>query len=182
MKLLIASDIHGSIPSCQKLLEAYAREKADKMVLLGDYLYHGPRNSLPEAYGPDSVIGMLNGAREHILAVRGNCDAEIDQMLLKFPTGSDSMTLFIDGLTLFATHGHLFNEDCPPPLRPGEILLHGHTHICMMKKADSGTFWVLNPGSVSLPRMNNPRTYMTYENHEFALKTLDGEMIQRMEI
>ena len=127
MKLMIASDIHGSAYYCKELLEAYKAAKADKLLLLGDLLYHGPRNDLPKDYNPKQVIAMLNDMKDEILCVRGNCEAEVDQMVLEFPVMADYMLLFLDGKTAFVTHGHNHNLDKPPPLREGDILIHGHT-------------------------------------------------------
>ena len=129
MKLMIASDIHGSAFWCRKLLEAAERENPDQLVLLGDLLYHGPRNDLPRDYCPKEVIPMLSGWKEKILAVRGNCEAEVDQMVLPFPCMADYALLAVDGKTLYLTHGHLHNVQNLPPLKPGSVFLFGHTHI-----------------------------------------------------
>ena len=133
MKLFIASDIHGDIECAKATLEAYKNEKADKLLLLGDILYHGPRNDLPSAYAPKQVIELLNGIKENILCVRGNCDTEVDQMVLSFPILADYAMIYADGLTIFATHGHNHNMEKMPPLTEGEILLHGHTHVLCAK-------------------------------------------------
>ena len=128
MKLLIASDIHGDIESAEILIEAFKKNNCDKIVLLGDILYHGPRNNLPGRYAPKEVIELLNKYSDKILAVRGNCDTEVDQMVLEFPILADYAILSLDGLTVYATHGHNYNTKTPPPLAAGDILLHGHTH------------------------------------------------------
>ncbi len=172
MKILIASDIHGSAYWCRRLMEAWDREKPERVVLLGDLLYHGPRNDLPEEYAPKQVIAMLNERRDSILCVRGNCDTEVDQMVLQFPILADYAWIAADGRRLFVTHGHIHNANNPPPLREGEILLHGHTHIPAWE--DRGTFRVCNPGSVSIPKENSPHGYMTMENGVFTWKTPDG--------
>ena len=172
MKILIASDIHGSAYWCRRLTEAWDREKPERVVLLGDLLYHGPRNDLPEEYAPKQVIAMLNERRDSILCVRGNCDTEVDQMVLQFPILADYAWIAADGRRLFVTHGHIYNADNPPPLREGEILLHGHTHIPVWE--DHGTFRVYNPGSVSIPKEGSPHGYMTMENGVFTWKTPDG--------
>lgn len=174
MKWLIASDIHGSAPCCEKLLEAFSREKADRLLLLGDLLYHGPRNDLPEGYGPKEVIAMLNREKEAIFCVRGNCEAEVDQMVLEFPILADYCLLEAAGKLIFATHGHHYNLQSPPALQRGDVLLHGHTHV--PAKEFSQGFWYLNPGSVSLPKESSPKGYMTLENGEFLWKTLPGEV------
>ncbi len=125
MKYLIASDIHGSAYYCARLLQDFAREQADRLVLLGDILYHGPRNDLPREYAPKRVIDLLNGIRQHIFCVRGNCDAEVDQLVLHFPILADYALLEAGGRLIFATHGHHYNLEHLPPLQPGDVLLHG---------------------------------------------------------
>ena len=129
MKWFIASDIHGSAYYCEKLLEAYKREEADKILLLGDVLYHGPRNDLPEGYAPKKVIEMLNAMKDEILCVRGNCEAEVDQMVLNFPVLADYAILTVEKKMIFVTHGHVYNNNNLPPIKPDDILLHGHTHV-----------------------------------------------------
>ena len=171
MKLMIASDLHGSAFYTRKLLEAYEKEQPKKLLLLGDLLYHGPRNDLPKEYAPKEVIAMLNPLAEHLLCVRGNCEAEVDQMVLDFPVLADYCILFEQGRTIFVTHGHLFGEEHPPKLHDGDILLTGHTHIpaCV----DHG-FRYLNPGSVSIPKNGSWHGYMTLEDGLFLWKDLDG--------
>ena len=176
MKLLIASDIHGDLESAELVLSAYKKEGCDKLLLLGDLLYHGPRNDLPKTYAPKAVIELLNANRDIILAVRGNCDTEVDQMVLNFPILADYSYLSLDGLSVFATHGHHHNTATPPPLREGEILLHGHTHVLKCEEFGNKN-WYLNPGSAALPKEGNPRTYMVYENRRFTVKTFDGASI-----
>ncbi len=176
MKLLIASDIHGDLDSLAKVLDAYKNEGADKLLLLGDLLYHGPRNDLPKTYAPKEVIKLLNENKDKILAVRGNCDTEVDQMVLDFPILADYAYLSLDGLSVFATHGHKFNLSSLPPLRHGEILLHGHTHVLTATEFGDGNLY-LNPGSAAIPKENNPRSYMVYENREFTVKDFDGNVI-----
>ena len=178
MKLMIASDIHGSLYYCEKMREAYEREKADKLILLGDLLYHGPRNDLPKGYDPKGVIALLNGMKSEILCVRGNCEAEVDQMVLEFPIMSDSMILYLEGRMVFATHGHLFNSERLPMLKKGDILLHGHTHVQALK--DCGDHLYLNPGPVSIPKEGNQNSYMIYENGCFAIRNLEGGEIGRL--
>ncbi len=173
MKLLIASDIHGSARWCRKLLEAWDRENPDRVVLLGDLLYHGPRNDLPEEYCPKEVLRMLNERREQILCVRGNCDTEVDQMVLEFPILAEYAWIAAEGVTIFATHGHVFHRDHLPPLKAGEILLQGHTHVPCWETVEG--IRILNPGSVSIPKQDSFRGYMTLEEGVFSWKTLDGE-------
>lgn len=172
MKLLIASDIHGDVAALDALFARYEAEKADKMLLLGDLLYHGPRNDLPAHYAPKAVLARLNEYRAHILAVRGNCDAEVDAMVLQFPIMADYAYLSIDGMTLFATHGHLFERE-GLPLGDAHYV-QGHTHVPVCKKGENGRY-ILNPGSVSLPKEGHAPTYMIFEQGKFMLKTLDGE-------
>ena len=129
MRLMIASDIHGSAFYCRQMVEAYKRERADRLLLLGDILYHGPRNDLPKDYAPKEVIAMLNPIKEHLLCVRGNCDTEVDQMVLEFPIMAEYCFLELDGQTILATHGHIWNPANPPMLKEGDILLNGHTHM-----------------------------------------------------
>ena len=173
MKWLIASDIHGSALYCRKLLGSYDRERADRMLLLGDILYHGPRNDLPEGYDPKKVIELLNGRARDILCVRGNCEAEVDQMVLRFPVMADYAVLCAGERMIFATHGHVYNSGNLPPLHNGDILLHGHTHVPACVEYDDHVY--CNPGSVSIPKENAPRGYMTLEDGVFAWKTLEGE-------
>ena len=180
MKLLIASDIHGSAHYCRQMLDAFDREGARRMLLLGDILYHGPRNDLPREYAPREVAALLNARRERILCVRGNCDTEVDQMVLAFPLLADYALIAQDGLTIYATHGHVYNAAHTPPLCPGDILLHGHTHVPAWE--DHGNFLCLNPGSVSIPKEGSPRGYMTLENGLFLWKTLEGEIWHELHI
>lgn len=173
MKLLIASDIHGSAYYCRKLLEAYKKEEADKLILLGDILYHGPRNDLPEEYAPKEVIAMLNPMKQEILCVRGNCDTEVDQIVLEFPILADYGFLYERGRMIFLTHGHVFNENHLPMLKKGDILLHGHTHVPVCREHEEYIY--MNPGSVSIPKEGSEHSYMTYEDGIFIWKNLDRE-------
>lgn len=175
MKWLIASDIHGSKYYCEKLMEAYEREGADRMLLLGDLLYHGPRNDLPKEYAPKAVIEMLNAHKDDILCVRGNCDAEVDQMVLSFPIMADYAIISRGANIIFATHGHIHNENQVPPLQKGDVLLHGHTHVQACIQHESYIY--MNPGSVSLPKENSHHGYMIFEEDTFIWKDLDGNEI-----
>ena len=168
MKWIIASDLHGSAHYCRQLLEAWKREEAPRMLFLGDLLYHGPRNDLPEGYAPKEVIALLQERQADIFCVRGNCEAEVDQMVLPFPVLADYCLLESAGHLIYATHGHHFNEDHLPPLHPGDVLLHGHTHVPVCE--DCGTFRYLNPGSVSIPKNGSCHSYMTLENGQFTWK------------
>lgn len=176
MKVLIASDIHGSAYWAGRLVDAIDREQPDRIVLLGDVLYHGPRNDLPDAYDPKGVTALLNANKNELLCVRGNCDAEVDQMVLEFPIQADYALFDLDGVTAFVTHGHLFNTAALPPHKDGDLLIHGHTHVLTVQQADGMTY--INPGSAALPKEGNPKSYMTYEGGEFAIKTLNGEVIR----
>ena len=149
MKLMFASDIHGSRSACEAVLAAYKAEGAERLVLLGDLLYHGPRNNLPDAYDPKGVIALLNGVKNELLCVRGNCDAEVDQMVLQFPIMADYALLHLDGRTAFITHGHLFNLDNLPPHKPGDLLIHGHTHVLTVQEKDGKYSVVCTIGDMS---------------------------------
>lgn len=180
MKIMFASDIHGSAWYCRRLLEAYEASGASRLVLLGDILYHGPRNDLPREYAPKEVIAMLNPLKDQIYSVRGNCDTEVDQMVLEFPVLADYGLLFIDGKTFYATHGHIYNQDNLPPVQPGDILIHGHTHL--LKAERVGDITVLNPGSVSIPKGGNPPTYGLLEDGLFSIRTLDGDIVTELKL
>ena len=180
MKLVIASDIHGSAYYCRKLMEAYEREQGDKLILLGDLLYHGPRNDLPKEYAPKEVLGMLNERKEEILCVRGNCDTEVDQMVLEFPILADYGFFYERGRMIFRTHGHVYHEGHLPMLKKGDVLLHGHTHVPACRVHE--TYVYLNPGSVSIPKEGSKHGYMIYEDGEFCWKDLNGEEYMRYEL
>ena len=171
MKLLIASDIHGSAYWCGKLMDAVDREQPDKLILLGDLLYHGPRNDLPRDYAPKQVIEMLSTRKEKIMAVRGNCEAEVDQMVLPFPCMADYAAILQENKTIYLTHGHLWNPEKLPPLESDSVFLSGHTHVKMDKLVDGVR--CLNPGSVSIPK-DGSNSYLLYENGEFTFCTLEG--------
>lgn len=175
MKIMIASDIHGSAYYCKKMVEAYRREQADKLLLLGDILYHGPRNDLPREYDPKAVIQMLNAIKEEILCVRGNCDTEVDQMVLEFPIMAEYCILYTGERMVFATHGHKFNLENLPMLKAGDVLLNGHFHVPAHKKV--GDIIYMNPGSVSIPKEESAHGYMVMEDETFTWKNLEGEEI-----
>jgi putative phosphoesterase len=168
MKIIIASDIHGSAKYCRQLLEEYKREKAEKLLLLGDILYHGPRNPLPEEYSPKDVVAMLSELKEQILCVCGNCDSEVDQMVLPFPILPHYAVVFVDGLNIYLSHGHR----AVPPLQKGDVYITGHTHVPLNVK--EGEYYHLNPGSTSLPKENSGHGYIVYENRTFTFKTFEG--------
>ena len=173
MKWMIASDIHGSAYYCRELLAAFEREQASKLLLLGDVLYHGPRNDLPRDYAPKQVIEMLNAIKEKLLCVRGNCDTEVDQMVLNFPVLADYAVLVAGERMIYATHGHVYNEQKLPPLQKGDVLLHGHTHV--PKCTEHEDYLYINPGSVSIPKENSPHGYLILEGTQLTWKNLDGE-------
>lgn len=177
MKWMIASDLHGSARCCRAMLDAFRREGAERLVLLGDLLYHGPRNDFPEEYDTRAVTALLNGVKDRLLCVRGNCDSEVDQMVLEFPMLAEYALLAPDGLTVFATHGHNYGPDNPPPLRAGDFLLCGHTHLPVRRDRSGYTY--LNPGSLSLPKEGTPHSYMTLEGGVFTWHDLfTGESFQ----
>lgn len=179
MRLFVASDLHGSEFYCIKMIEAYRREKADKILFLGDILYHGPRNDLPKGHNPKAVISLLNDMKDEILCVRGNCDAQVDQMVLDFPVLADYAVIDMGKNIIYATHGHVYNESNVPPLKKGDILLHGHTHVPVVREHDNYTY--MNPGSVSLPKENSHHGYMIIENNKFEWKDLEGNIIKTYE-
>lgn len=180
MKWMIASDIHGSALWCGRMLQALEREGADRLLLLGDLLYHGPRNDLPEGYAPKEVVAMLGGVKGKVFCVRGNCEAEVDQMVLPFPVLADYGLLEARGHLVFATHGHHYNLQAPPLLGAGDVLLHGHTHVPAKVQKDG--WWYLNPGSVSLPKEGSAHSYMTLEGGGFAWKDMDGGVYDALEL
>ena len=176
MKWMIASDLHGSAYYCRKMLEAFEREGADRLFLLGDLLYHGPRNDLPREYAPKAVIPLLNGKKEKLLCVRGNCDAEVDQMVLEFPVLADYAVLPVGQRLIYATHGHIYHVKNLPPLAPGDVLLHGHTHVPAWTEFGQENLY-LNPGSVSIPKENSPHSYMTLEGNTMQWKELESSAV-----
>lgn len=176
MKLMIASDLHGSALYTRRLMDAYRAESPEKLLLLGDLLYHGPRNALPEEYDCMAVAGMLNGIRDRILAVRGNCDCEVDQMVLEFPMMADYALLDWEGVTLYATHGHLWDEEHVPPMAPGTVLLNGHFHVPAARRHDGWHY--INPGSTSIPKDGSVGSYLILEDRTFTWKDMDGRAYQ----
>lgn len=184
MKIMFISDIHGSLPAIQMALGHFERKQGDLIVILGDELYHGPRNPLPEGYDPKTVAALLNDYREKILAVRGNCDSEVDQMMLSFPMMADYSRLYVDGISFFLTHGHLYDPEHLPPLASGEVFVYGHYHVPVTKE-ENGIFYI-NPNSISLPKQG-AASYGWYENgiyRLFDLKTdqkLDEMTLKRSE-
>lgn len=170
MKFIIASDIHGSAYWCRKFCDLIEAEKPDRLLLLGDLLYHGPRNDLPRDYAPKEVIPMLSQYKDIILAVRGNCEAEVDQMVLPFPCMADSAQVFDGSLSLYLTHGHHHNPDNLPPLPQGSVFLSGHTHAKLDESRNG--IRCLNPGSVSIPK-DGSHSCLIYENGKFSFRILE---------
>jgi len=181
MKLMFASDIHGSAYWGSKVLERFEAEKADYLVLLGDLLYHGPRNPLPKDYNPQTVIKLLNSVRDKIIAVRGNCDSEVDQMVLEFPMMADYNIIPFENRKLMASHGHIYDENTlPTSLGAGDIFIFGHIHIPVLKQLEG--VYILNPGSATLPKEDHPNTYAILEGDCFKVKTFDGEVYKELNL
>ena len=181
MKILICSDIHGDFDSAKFVIDKANEINADKILILGDVLYHGPRNDLPKGYAPKRVIELLNEYSSKILCVRGNCDTEVDQMVLSFPILADYALLGLDGITVFATHGHKFNTDSVPPLSAGDILLHGHTHVLKIEEFGNRNYYI-NPGSVSIPKNSNPKTFAIYENKNFSIYDMEMNLVDNISL
>ena len=172
MKILFFSDVHGSPESVEQLLEWENRWTPELLVLLGDVLYHGPRNPLKPDYAPQRVAGLLNPLREKIVAVRGNCDSEVDQMMLEFPIMSDFAEIVTSNTRFFLTHGHLWNQEHLPPVPDQTILAHGHTHIPTLKSLECG-ITIFNPGSISLPKNGHPPTFGWFDGKNLSIHRLD---------
>lgn len=180
MKLLIASDIHGDIKCAEALIEVAKNESPDKILILGDILYHGPRNDLPENYNPKAVIALLNNYKDQFICVRGNCDAEVDQMVLNFPITADYKVVCDEDAKIVLSHGHVYSPDKLPPEENIALFLYGHTHVQKIHK--SGEVLCLNPGSVTLPKEGNPKTYAIYENREIFIRDFDGNVLNSVKI
>lgn len=180
MKLFFISDIHGSLYFLGKALERYEKENASHIIILGDELYHGPRNPLPKDYNPKEVAKILNSFSERIVAVRGNCDSEVDEMVLEFPMSSDYSFIFCGDKRLFLTHGHIYNPNNMPKISANDVFTFGHIHIPIAEKYNGIT--VINPGSISLPKEDNPNTYAVLEDNVFCIKKLDGTVFKQIEI
>ena len=179
MRYMFASDIHGSAHWCGRMLSAYEKSGAERLILLGDILYHGPRNDLPEAYAPKEVIAQLSPFRDRILCVRGNCEAEVDQMVLDFPCMADYGLLYLNDICFYATHGHIYNELKEgrnlPPMNDGDVLIHGHTHVPVAErmKLCGRDIFVLNPGSVSLPKEGSAHSFGLLDGDTFTIYDMD---------
>ena len=171
-KFIIASDIHGSAYWCEQLLLTWESESAEKLILLGDLLYHGPRNPFPDGYSPQKVVDMLNTIKQKILCVRGNCDSEVDQMVLEFPIMADYAHMECNGRNFFLTHGHLFNAEKQPLLHKGDVLCNGHFHTPANYELENGAIYI-NCGSVSLPKDGTPHSYILYDDGTLYFKDLE---------
>jgi putative phosphoesterase len=181
MKFLVISDIHGAMDAFNLAETAFKNENADYFVCCGDYLYHGPRNMLPIGYDPADLAPVLNRHKDKILAVRGNCDSEVDQMLLDFPMMSNYLIFFSNGRRFFVTHGHLYTDDTLPPLSPGDVVISGHTHVPVLEQRNNLIF--LNPGSTTIPKSQSKPGYAIIDDNSIALKNLlDGTEIKRLEL
>lgn len=181
MKLMFASDIHGSAYWAEKVVKSFKEEDADYLVLLGDILYHGPRNPLPKDYNPQAVIQLLNGIKDKIIAIRGNCDSEVDQMVLQFPITADYNIIPLKNRKLIASHGHLYHDNqLPSSLVPGDVFIFGHIHVPVLEQKDG--IYILNPGSTTLPKENHPNSYGILESNRFKVKTFDKAVYKEITI
>ena len=178
MKIIVASDIHGSAYYCKQLMEVFEASGAERMLLLGDLLYHGPRNDLPRDYAPKEVIAMLNHYQDRLYAIQGNCDTQVDQMVLEFPVLADYGILVLNGLTFYATHGHVYHPECLPPMKKGDILIYGHTHL--LRAEALGDYYVVNPGSISIPKGGNPPTYGILDEKVFKILDFAGDTVKTL--
>ena len=178
MKLFFISDIHGSLHYLRKALDNFQEEKADFLVLLGDLLYHGARNPLPLEYNTLEVAKLLNQFADKIIAVRGNCDSEVDEMVIEFPMMSTYSMILNNGRRLFLTHGHIYHEDNLPNLKEGDAIIYGHTHVPKVEK--KGNIFIINPGSITFPKDNNPNSYGILEEDSFRIKDLEGNILREI--
>ena len=178
MKFFIISDIHGSVSAFKQCEEALKREKANFLVIAGDYLNHGPRNPIPEGYNPEQLAKNINAWKNIIMGVRGNCDSEVDQMLLEFPCTSDYLVFFSGTRRCFVTHGHLYENGKHPPLQNGNIFISGHTHVPSLQIKEGLIY--LNPGSPSLPKENNPPSYALIDPEGIYIKELNGNIMHKI--
>ncbi len=184
-KLMIASDLHGAAPAVERLLRAFDESGADRLILLGDILYHGPRNDLPAGYDPKAVIALLAPYADRLLCVRGNCDSEVDQMVLPFPIMAETALLLVDGRTWFCAHGHRAGANPTandlPPLPAGSVFLSGHTHVPVLDMDENDVLRV-NPGSVAIPKGEHGASYAVYEDGTWSIREMDGRMIRTIHL
>ncbi|HOA79462.1 MAG TPA: phosphodiesterase [Defluviitaleaceae bacterium] len=178
MKLFFVSDIHGSAFYAKKAIDIFNKESADYLVILGDQLYHGARNPLPKEYNPQEVINLLNKMKDKIIAIRGNCDSEVDAMVLDYPIMSSYSNILYDNRRLFISHGHIYNEDNLPKLSQGDVFIYGHTHIPVAKKVND--IYIINPGSITLPKEDSPNSYGILEDKIFRIKDLEGNIFKEI--
>ena len=180
MKYFVISDIHGSSFYLKKVLDEYRKDKYDKLIILGDILYHGPRNDLPYGYAPKECIALLNPLKDEIIAVRGNCEAEVDQMVLDFPCMDTYKIIEINGRKVYLTHGHVYNIDkLPEDFKQGDIILHGHTHVPTWINFGNNNL-CLNPGSITIPKENSKHSYMIIDGSKFSWYEIDGELYKEV--
>ncbi|MDD4817515.1 MAG: phosphodiesterase [Victivallaceae bacterium] len=183
MKLLFFSDIHGVPATLKRLFEQAETLCPDQLVLLGDALYHGPRNGVPPLYDPRETAALLNQRKREIIAVRGNCDSEVDQMMLEFPVMADFSEILADGRRFFLTHGHRWNAANLPPLPHGTVMAHGHTHIAEIGRIENEDLTIFNPGSISLPKNGAPQSFGWFDGRTLSVRRLDnGAILSKMEI
>lgn len=178
MKFVIASDLHGSAYYAQKILDVCDKEKAQKLILLGDIYNHGPRNNLPKDYAPKMVADLLNGVKENLVVIKGNCDSEVDKMISEFSFVED-LVLISGGKTIFLTHGHVYNKD-NMPVSNFDAIIYGHFHTGFVER--QGQVVVANTGSLSLPKNNTPHSYIVVEDNTITLKDIDGNQINKIDI
>ena len=175
---MVISDIHGSLFYLKKVIEIFEKNNYDKILILGDELYHGPRNPLPKEYNPKEAAELWNRYKNKIIAVRGNCDSEVDQMVLNFPITADYNMIFWENKKIFMTHGHIYDIDSPLPMEDGDIMIYGHFHIPIIQRKNEKMF--LNPGSISLPKENNPNSFGVFENGSFYIKDMEENILNEI--
>ncbi|WP_458119587.1 phosphodiesterase [Paenibacillus sp. Z6-24] len=178
MKIMFISDIHGSLHWLNRAIEKVEQEKPGQIVLLGDYMYHGPRNPLPDEYNPAEVANTLNRYRHQVIAVRGNCDAEVDQMLLQFPMMGDYVILYHESRKIYVTHGHGYSMEHLPQLKPVDVFIQGHTHIPVAEQRDG--IYLLNPGSIALPKEDYPHSYGILEGSTFTVRSFEDKVVKQI--
>lgn len=180
MKYLLVSDIHGCLPALEQVLDFFERNRYDMLCILGDILNYGPRNRIPEGIDPKGIVERLNAMKDRIIAIRGNCDAEVDQMLLEFPIMADYAVVVDEGRRLFLTHGHVYNEQNRPTLNH-DIFVYGHTHLWKLESTDAGDT-ICNLGSITFPKGGNEPTFATYENGCMTVLRLDGTPLKTLQV
>ncbi|HHW32361.1 MAG TPA: phosphodiesterase [Clostridiaceae bacterium] len=180
MKLFIISDIHGSFYYLKKALEAYEKEQADYILILGDILYHGARNPIPPEYNTLQVATLLNKYSNRIIAVRGNCDSDVDLLVIEFPIESLYSTVLLNDFRIFLTHGHIYNGENLPNLRTGDVLFHGHTHVPVIDQKNG--IYIINPGSITFPKDGYPNSYGILRDNIVEIKDLEGNVFKSVEI